>query len=56
VRVLWRAAFAVATVAVRRNKDVWSSLGLGLSLALPSDILGDSLGDIISKYDAILRE
>jgi hypothetical protein len=47
VQVLWRVAVAAATAAARRNKGVWSSLGLGLSLALSSDflvILGDSLG------------
>jgi hypothetical protein len=65
---LWRAAVAIATTATRRNKGVWSSLGLGLSLALSSDILGDSLGDILgdtidnilgdvlAKYGASLRE
>ena len=55
-QVLWR----VAVAAGRRNEGVWSSLGLGLSLALSSDILGgslgDTLGDILSKYAAILRE
>jgi hypothetical protein len=53
---LWR----VAVAAARRNKGVWSSLGLGLSLALSSDslgdILGDSLGDILSYYGPSLRE
>jgi hypothetical protein len=29
----------VAVAAARRNKGVWSSLGLGLSLALSSDFL-----------------
>jgi hypothetical protein len=62
---LWRVAVAAATA--RRNKGVWSSLGLGLSLALSSDslvisldslgdILGDTLGDILAKYGASLRE
>ena len=50
---------------VRRNKGVWSSLGLGLSLGDSlGDILGDSLvdslgdtlGDILAKYGASLRE
>ena len=53
-----------AIAAIRRNKGVWSSLGLGLSLALSSDIignslgdiLGDTLGDILDKYGASLRE
>jgi hypothetical protein len=57
---LWR----VAVAAARRNKGVWSSLGLGLSLVISSDILGDSLGDILgdtlgdilAKYGASLRE
>jgi hypothetical protein len=57
---LWRATVAAA----RRNKGVWSSLGIGISLALSSDILGDSLGnilgdtlgDILVKYGTILRE
>jgi hypothetical protein len=53
---LWRVAVAAATAAARRNKGVWSSLGLGLSLALSSDILGDTLGDILAKYGASLRE
>jgi hypothetical protein len=57
---LWRAAVAAATVAARRNKGVWSSLGLGLSLALSSDslrdCLGETLGDILAKYGARLRE
>jgi hypothetical protein len=64
---LWRVAVAAATAAARRNKGVWSSLGLGLSLVLSSDILGDflvillvtlgdTLGDILSKYGASLRE
>jgi hypothetical protein len=43
VQVLWRAAVAAA----RRNKGVWSYLGLGLSLVLSSDILGETLGDIL---------
>jgi hypothetical protein len=50
--------------AARMNKGVWSSLGIGLSLVLSSDILGDSLGDflgdtlgdILVKYDESLRE
>ena len=45
-----------ATIATMRNKGVWSSLGLGLSLALSSDILGDTLGGILAKYGASLRE
>jgi hypothetical protein len=49
---LWRAA----VVAERRNKGIWSSLGIGLSLVLSSDILDDSLGDIISNYGASMRE
>ena len=53
---MWRAAVPAA----RRNKGIWSSLGLGLSLALSRDSLGDSigetLGDIIAKYDTSLRE
>ena len=49
---MWR----VAVAAARRNKGIWSSLGLGLSLVLSSDILGDTLGDILAKYDTILRE
>jgi hypothetical protein len=36
-------------VAARRNKGVWSSLCLGLSLV-------DFLGDILAKYGASLRE
>jgi hypothetical protein len=39
-QVLWRVAAAVAAAYARRNKGVWSSLGLGLGLYL-SDILGD---------------
>jgi hypothetical protein len=39
VQVLWRVAVVAATTAARRNKGVWSSLGLGLSLASSSDIL-----------------
>jgi hypothetical protein len=46
---LWRVAFAAATAVARRNKGVWSSLGLGLSLS-------DILGDILAKYGASLRE
>jgi hypothetical protein len=46
---LWIATVAVA----RRNKGIWSSLGLVLSLALPSDILGDSLGDILGDISVI---
>jgi hypothetical protein len=54
----------VAVAVARRNKGVWSSLGLGFSLALSSDILGDylgdslgdTLGDILSEYGASLRE
>jgi hypothetical protein len=53
---LWR----VVVAAARRNKGTWSSLGLGLSLALSSDILGetlcDILGNILAKYGASLRE
>jgi hypothetical protein len=53
---LWRATVAAA----RRNKGIWSSLGLGLSLSLSSDILGDSLGDILgdvlAKYGISFRE
>ena len=53
---MWRDA----VVAERRNKGVWSSLGLGLSLALSSDSLGDMLGetlvDILAKYGGRLRE
>jgi len=60
VQVLWRAAVIAATATARRNKGTWSSLGLGLSLVLSSDILGDSLGDtlgdILAKYGASLRE
>jgi hypothetical protein len=56
---LWRVA-VVATTAARRNKGIWSSLGLGLSLTLSSDsfgdILGDTLSDILAKYGASLRE
>jgi hypothetical protein len=56
VQVLWRVEVEFA----RRNKGVWSSLGLGLSLVVSSDILIDSLGDIIgdvlAKYGASLRE
>jgi hypothetical protein len=58
--VLWRGTVADATTTTRRNKGVWSSLGLGLSLTLSSDSLGDmlgeTLGDIIAKYGARLRE
>ena len=57
---MWRAAVVAATAAARRNKGIWSSLGLGLSLSLSSDslgdILGDTLGDILPKYGASLRE
>jgi hypothetical protein len=61
---LWRVAVAAATTAARRNKGIWSSLGLSLSLALSSDILGYSLGDILGdilsdvlvKYGASLRD
>jgi hypothetical protein len=61
---LWRVAVAAATIAARRNKGIWSSLGLSLSLALSSDILGYSLGDILgdilsdvlAKYGASLRD
>ena len=53
---MWRATVIAATVATRRTKGVWSSLGLGLSLVLSSDILGDTLGVIISKYGASLKE
>ena len=60
MQVLWRDAVATVTVATRRNKGVWSSLGIGLSLALSINILGDSLseilGDTLSKYGASLRE
>jgi hypothetical protein len=54
---LWR----VAVAAARRNKGVWSSLGLGLSLSdilgeTLSDILGNTLGDILAKYGTSLRE
>ena len=52
MQVLWRAAVAAATATARRNKGVWSSLGLGFSLALSSD----SLGDILAKYGIRLRE
>jgi hypothetical protein len=52
MQVLWRATVVVATAAARRNKGVWSSLGLGLSLALLSDILGD----VLAKFGASLRE
>jgi len=44
----------------RRNKGIWSSIGLGLSLVLSSDILGDTLGDILgdvlAMYGISLRE
>jgi hypothetical protein len=50
---LWRVAVAVATTAARRNKSAWPSLGLGDSLG---DILRDTLGDILAKYGASLRE
>jgi hypothetical protein len=65
---LWRVVVVAATATTRRNKGVWSSLGLGLYLMLSSDslgyilgdsfgdILGDTLGDILSKYGTILRE
>jgi hypothetical protein len=55
---LWRVAVAaaIATATARRNKGVWSSLVLGLSLVLSSDILDDSLGDTLSNYGASLRE
>ena len=62
---MWRVAVAAATVAVRRNKGIWSSLGLGLSLSdilgdilgeTLGDILGNTLGDILAKYGASLRE
>jgi hypothetical protein len=61
---LWKVAVVVVTIAARRNKILWSSLGLGLSLDLSSDILGDSLcdilgdtlGDILANYGASLRE
>jgi len=53
---LWRASVVVATTTARRNKGIWSSLGLDLSLALSSDFLGETLGDIIAKYGARLRE
>ena len=57
---MWRDAVVAATRTARRKKGVWSSLGLGLSLALLIDYLGDSLGetigDIIVKYGARLRE
>jgi hypothetical protein len=42
---LWRVAVATPTAVSRRNKGAWSSLGLGLSL-----------GDILAKYGASLRE
>ena len=57
MQVLWRAIVAAATTAARRNKGVWSSLGLGLSLSdIIGDVLGNTLGDILSKYGASLRE
>jgi len=64
VQVLWRVAVAAATAAARRNKGIWSSLGLSFSLALSSDILGyilgdilgDILSDVLAKYGASLRD
>ena len=58
---MWRDAVAAA----RRNKGLWSFLGLGLSLSdilgdilgnALGDILGNTLGDILAKYGASLRE
>jgi hypothetical protein len=58
---LWRDVVVYA----RRNKGVWSYLGLGLSLSdilgdilgeTLGDILGNILGDILSKYGTSLRE
>ena len=55
---MWRVA--AATAVARRNKGIWSSIGLGLSLVLSSDILGDTLGDILgdvlAMYGISLRE
>ena len=57
MQFLWRVA--------RRNKGIWSYIGLGLSLSYIlgdilgetlGDILGNTLGDILAKYGESLRE
>jgi hypothetical protein len=54
---LWRVVVAVANATAKRNKGIWSSLGLGISLGDSlGDILGDTLGDILSNYGTSLRE